>query len=111
MPAQPPLTPLTALSCQIRVQLFPAVDARNRNHEVPPCIADESLHVALVVALAWAPELVGEQIVALQLQECLRLRPFLAAKDPRHCDLGVVVEDARGNGAKIIEGKYVALLE
>ena len=33
MSAQPPVTPLTALSCQVGVQLCPTVDTRNRNHE------------------------------------------------------------------------------
>src|ERR1035438_6799435 len=33
------------------------------------------------------------------------------AKNTRHCDLGVVVEDARRYGAKVLEGPRMALKE
>ena len=98
--AQPPLPALPALRFQMRVQLIPTVHARNGNHEVPPGIADQSLHLALVVALGRSPELIGEQIMALQLGEGSRLQPLLAAQNPSHRDLRVVVENARGTPPK-----------
>ena len=52
-------------SCQMRVQLFPTAEARNRNHEVPPRITDQAFDLALIVALGRAAELIGEQIVTL----------------------------------------------
>ena len=82
VPAQPPLAPLPALRLQMRVQLFPAACARNRNHEVTPRIADQAFDLALIVALGRAAELIGEQIVALQLGEGSRLQPLLAAQYP-----------------------------
>lgn len=39
------------------------------------CVAHQPFDLPFVVALARAPELVGEQIMTLQLRECLRLAP------------------------------------
>ena len=68
----------------MQVQLFPTARTRNRNHEVPPCIADQSFHLALIVALGWAAELIGEQIVTLQLGERTSALPLLTAQDLRY---------------------------
>jgi len=111
MPTQTPLTTLAALLSQVRVEGFPTVEMRNRHHEVATSIADQTLNLALVITLGRPSELIGEQIVALQLQEGLRLRPLFPTKDARHCDLGVVIQNARRHGAKMLECQYVALLE
>src|ERR1019366_10102494 len=75
--AQPPLTPPAALLFQVRVQLFPTRHAWNRDHEVPPCVTDQAFDLALVVAPGRAAELIGEQVVTLQLGEGPRPLPFL----------------------------------
>jgi hypothetical protein len=49
----------------VGVQLFPAVEAGNRNQEVASYITDQTFHFALVVALRRRSELVREEIVAL----------------------------------------------
>ena len=54
---------------------------RNRNHEVAPGIADETLNLALVITLGRTPELVGKQIVTLQLKEGLRPGPLITTQD------------------------------
>jgi hypothetical protein len=46
--------------------------------------------------------------VTLEFGEGPRALPLGAAKDLRHRDLRVVVEDARGHTAKVREGSYVA---
>src|ERR1017187_4012417 len=108
VPAQPPKSPLPALGLQTGVQLFPARHARNRNHEVAPSVAHQALDLALIVALGWPTELIGEQIVALQLGERPRLLPLLTAEYPGHSYLRVVVEDPRGHAAEVCESLHVA---
>src|SRR5271155_272073 len=104
---QPTLLSLQAGGFQMQVQFFPACCAWNRNHEVAPRIAHQAFDLALIVALGWTTELLREQIMTLQLGEGSRLLPFAVAEDPRHRQRGVVIENPRGNTAKIGEGSYV----
>jgi len=111
VPAQPPLPPLAALCLELNVPLLPAGHARNRHHEVPPRISDQSFHLALIVALPRTSELVGEQIVALELGERSCSLSLLAAEDLRHSDLAVVVKDARGYAAEVCERTHMTFQE
>jgi len=54
---------------ELLVQRLPACLPRNRHHEVTPCIANQVLLLALVVVLRRPAELLGEQVVVLQLRE------------------------------------------
>ena len=54
----------------------------NGDQEVPPDEADQSLDLALVVALARPAEPVLEQIVGLKLREDARSLPLPIAQDP-----------------------------
>src|SRR5665213_3771891 len=78
--AQPPLAPLAALHLEVCVELLPTVEVRYRNHEVPPCIADQAFDLTLIVALGWSSELIRKQIVTLQLGEGPRTLPLFAAQ-------------------------------
>ena len=75
------------------VQSFEALKARNRNQEVPPGVAHQVLHLALVVALARAGEAILEQVVGLKLRECPRALALPPSQDARHRNLRVVVEN------------------
>src|ERR1017187_9711075 len=108
VPTQPPLAPLAALHFKMRVELLPTVEVRYRNHEVASGIADQALDLALVIAFSRSPELIREEIVALQLGEGLRLLPFLATQNLRYRDPGVVVENPRRNAAEVGEGSHMA---
>src|SRR6266851_9862807 len=105
------LEPLPALGFQVSVQLFPARYAWNRNHEVPPSIANQAFDLALVVALGWTAELLREQIVTLQLGESPRLLPLFSPQNPRHSDLRVVVKYPRGHAAEVRKGPHMAFKE
>jgi hypothetical protein len=111
VPTQPPLPPLPALLFQVRVQRCPTRHARNRDHEVPSRIADQTLDLALIVALGRSPELIGEQVVTLQLGEGPRPLPLFAAQYPCHGDLRVVVEYPRGHAAEICKSSHMAFEE
>ena len=111
VPAQPPLPPLAALCLELNVPLLPAGHPRDGHHEVPTGVADQSFHLALIVALRRTAELVGEQIMALQLGERPRSLPLCAAEDLRHRDLGVVVKDARGHAAEVCERTHMTIQE
>jgi hypothetical protein len=54
---------------------------RNRDHEVAAGITDQTLDLALVVTPGRTPELIGKQIVALQLQKGLRFGSLLTTQD------------------------------
>jgi hypothetical protein len=97
------------------VQHCEAVEHRDRHQEVAPRVADQSLHLALalalVVALAWPTEAILEQVMRLQLGEHLRALPGPVAQDAGDRDLGVVVEDRPWHAAKEAEGPHVAIAE
>ena len=59
-----------------------ALSTRDGDQEVPPDEADQSLDLALVVALARPAEPVLEQIVGLKLREDARSLPLPIAQDP-----------------------------
>ena len=111
MTAQPVGQTLAALLLQMRVQRLEVGEHRDRHHEVPTRIADEPLHLTLVVALAGTAEPVGEQVVRLQLAEHARALTLAVAKDARHRDLGVVVEDRLRYAAEELEGSDMAVTE
>src|SRR5271156_6800053 len=69
MTTQPVVQSTAAALQQLRVELSEAGRVRDRHHEVAPRIADQPFDLALVVALAWPAEAVGEQVVGLQLAE------------------------------------------
>ena len=66
-----------------------ALGTRDGDQEVPPDEADQSLDLALVVALARPAEPVLEQIVGLKLREDARSLPLPIAQDPGNRQLGV----------------------
>ena len=80
---------------------------RNRHHEVSPRIAHQSFHLPLVVAFARTPELLREQVMTLQFAE----RPCLGARsipqNPRHRQLGVVVQNRPRHSAEVSESVAV----
>ena len=77
-----------------------ALGTRDGDQEVPPDEADQSLDLALVVALARPAEPVLEQIVGLKLREDARSLPLPIAQDPGNRQLGVVVQDGSGTPPK-----------
>ncbi len=85
------------------VESLEALGQRDRDQEVPPDEANQSLDFALVIPLARSAEPVLEQIVGLQLREDARSRPLAISQDPGNSQLGVVVQDGCGNAAE--EGK------
>ena len=93
------------------VQRREAVEQRDRHQEVAPRVADQSLDLALVVALARPAEPVLEQVVRSQLAEHLRALPHPVAQDARDRDLGVVVEDRPRHAAEEGEGLHVPVAE
>src|SRR5258708_22791480 len=90
----------------MQVQLFPTARTWNRDHEVPSRITDQPFYLALVVALGRTAELIGKQIVTLQLGEGPRPLPIIAAQDLRYRDLYVVVEKPRGLAAAFIASMH-----
>src|SRR5271156_2655125 len=58
-----------AAGLEMGVQLGEGGEGRHGNHEVPPPIAHQVLHVALLVAPPDPAEPMGEEEVALQAQE------------------------------------------
>ncbi len=51
VPAQATFSAIAALLSQMRVERFPTVETRNRNHEVAAGITNETFHLALIVIL------------------------------------------------------------
>ena len=88
-----------------------ALGTRDGDQEVPPDEADQSLDLALVVALARPAEPVLEQIVGLKLREDARSLPLAIAQDPGNRQLGVVVQDGSGDAAEEGKRRVVAIAE
>ena len=99
--------------CSARASLRAAkLSARgDGDQEVPPDEADQSLDLALVVALARPAEPVLEQIVGLKLREDARSLPLPIAQDPGNRQLGVVVQDGSGDAAEEGKRRVVAIAE
>ena len=99
--------------CSARAALRAAkLSARGTGtQEVPPDEADQSLDLALVVALARPAEPVLEQIVGLKLREDARSLPLPIAQDPGNRQLGVVVQDGSGDAAEEGKRRVVAIAE
>ena len=99
--------------CSARASLRAAkLSARGTwDQEVPPDEADQSLDLALVVALARPAEPVLEQIVGLKLREDARSLPLPIAQDPGNRQLGVVVQDGSGDAAEERKRRVVAIAE
>ena len=85
--------PLAAALEQMRVQRREAGGTGTGTRKLRRAIADQPLDLALVVALARPAEPIGEQVMRLQLAEHPRPLALAVAQDPRHRELGVVVED------------------
>ena len=111
MTAQPIAEPVTAVVDQLRVQRLEARRPRHRHQVVPPDPADQSLDLALVVALAGAAEPILEQVVRLQLAEHPRPLPRPVAQNPGYGNPGVVVEDRVRHAAEEVERRGVARAE
>ena len=93
------------------IEIVIARSLGDRRHEVGAGVLDQPLDLALVVALAWTAEAIGEQLVANQLGERPgALAPAVTA-DPRHCDLEVVVEQRQRHPAKERERRHMAVEE
>ena len=107
MAAQPIAETPAAIRQQLLVQRSEAGGMRQRHQVVPPDQSDQPLHFALVVALARAAEPIGEQVMRLQLAEHARPLPCSVAQDPRHRQLGVVVQDRRRHAAEERERRNV----
>ena len=88
-----------------------ALGTRDGDQEVPPDEADQSLDLALVVALARPAEPVLEQIVGLKLREDARSLPLPIAQDPGNRQLGVLVQDGSGDAAEEGKRRVVAIAE
>ena len=88
-----------------------ALGTRDGDEEVPPDEADQSLDLALVVALARPAEPVLEQIVGPKLREDARSLPLPIAQDPGNRQLGVVVQDGSGDAAEEGKRRVVAIAE
>ena len=88
-----------------------ALGTRDGDQEVPPDEADQSLDLALVVALARPAEAVLEQIVGLKLREDARSLPLPIAQDAGNRQLGVVVQDGSGDAAAEGKRRVVAIAE
>ena len=97
-----------ALGQQVLVQLLPIADPRHRHQKAASGIAHQSFHLAFVIALARTSELLGKQVMALQLGEGPRLLPRTIPQNPRHRQLGVVVQDRARYPAQIGKGLNVA---
>ena len=93
------------------IERLEAVKHRKRHQEVPPRVADQPFHLALVIASARAAEAVLEQIMGLQLAEHARALPLLVTEDVGHRKLGVVVQDRLRYAAKKCERPNVAIAE
>ncbi len=91
------------------VESLEALGQRDRDQEVPPDEANQSLDFALVIPLARSAEPVLEQIVGLQLREDARSRPLAISQDPGNSQLGVVVQDGCGNAAEEGECRIVTI--
>src|SRR5208282_3232393 len=103
----PPLSPFPALLQKVGVQFLPATPMRHRYQKVPPGVAHQSFQRSLVVALARTPELLREQIVALQLTKRLRLLPLTVAQDLGHRQLRVVVQNSTRHSTEVVEGPHM----
>jgi hypothetical protein len=93
MPAQPIAKAAPARRQQLLVQRGKARRMRHRHQGVPPDEPDQTLHLALVVALAGTAEPIRKQVMRLQLAEGARALPAPIAQDPRDRQLGVVIQD------------------
>src|SRR3546814_2441285 len=74
-------------------------------------IAYQSLHFALVVALAGPPDAIGEEVVGLQLAEDLGAPACPIPQDAGHGQPGIVVKNRARNAAEEGEGRYMAIAE
>jgi hypothetical protein len=102
---------LHAALVRVVVEGREARERRHRDEEVSLVIAHVVLDVALLVAAGNPTEPVGEQVVTLQAQECVRELAVRPEHHLVHRDRGVVVGDLGGDAAEELEGGHVGLLE
>ena len=84
---------------------------RHRHQKVAPGVADQSLDLAFVIALARAAKAIGEQVVGLQLGKDPGALPRAITKDARRRQLGVVVQHALRHTAEECERRIVPVAE
>lgn len=90
MPSGPLFLPSAAAAFQFRVKVVVARRLRDRHHEVCPRVLDQPFDLSLVIALAGAPEAIGEQVVADQSGEGLGALALAVTADLRDRDLRVM---------------------
>ena len=111
MPAQPAPATLAALALEVGDQRVPTAKPWDRHEEVATGVADQPFHFAFVVALARSLEAIVEQVVRLELAEDSRPLARAVPEDPRHRQLGVVVDDAPRHAAEVPERRVVPVAE
>ena len=89
---------------QVGIECIEAFERRHRHQEVAARVPHQALHLAFVIALAGTAEPVLEQVVRLQLGEGAGALTPAVARDLRHRQPGVVVEDALGHSAQNVNG-------
>ena len=89
----------------------PTGDARDRHEEVAAGVADQPFHLAFVVALPRSSEAIVEQVVRLEFAEDLGPLARAVTENPRHRQLGVVVDDATRYAAEIVKRRVVPVTE
>ena len=72
--AQHVALPFAALLLQVDIEGLPTLEPGDRSHEVPPRVADQTFHLALVIAFAGTTIAVLEKVMGLEPAE--RLRPL-----------------------------------
>ena len=103
MTAQLVAAPAAAIVEQLRIQLLVVRRPWHRHQMVPPDKADQTLDLALVVALARSSEAVEKQVMRLQLAEHPRPLSLAISQDARDRNLGVVVKDRLRHLAEEVE--------
>ena len=71
--------------------------------------AHQSLHLALIIALAWPTKAVVKQVVALQFRKHLRAQALSTLDDPGHCKARVIVQDRLWYTAKKSKCRHMAV--
>ena len=110
MAADPVIQPLEAALLEMGVERGEAGHHRDRHQEVAPGIANQALHLALVVALTGPAEAVEEEIVGLQLGKDAGPLARAVAQDARYRQPGVVGENRLRHAAEGERG-VVAIAE
>jgi hypothetical protein len=93
------------------VQRIKTIGDRQRRHEVAADVPDQTLNLALVVALSGSAKAVVEQVMALEFREHVRAQTSPALHDLGHREPRVVVEDRLRHTAEKSERSDVTIAE